>query len=965
MKKHLLILGTFLFSVGANAQDKQQEENHPFTYFATATSFGTTDELRNLPPIPNEWEDGKVPTIPNNLRRNKYINETNALPKGNDPVWQHKKTSHHNRAPIQNWDGSSNFAWPPDPTGAVGPNHYIQMVNSEYTIYDKTGSVLYGPTALGNLLGGSNDGDPVVMYDNAADRWFLSQFQQSDNSLQIAVSQTSDPLGQYYTYSFPLNTFPDYPKYSIWGDCYYVTSNIQSGNNSFVLDRTKMLAGDPTAGIQGFTMPNLILQPNAFFSALPAHSTNGTIAPGTPGYLFYFEDDGWGAPADEIRIWEVTVDWVTTSNSSISSPVIIPVSPFDSQFDPNWNDIEQPNSSQKLDGIPGAFMYMAQYREFSNHSSLVLNHTVDVDGTNHAGIRWYELRNVAGTWSLYQEGTFAPDAESRWVGSICMDIEGNIALAYSVSGPTVYPSIRYTGRYENDPLGQMTLNEQDIIAGAGSQSGMNRWGDYTQMTIDPSDDETFWYTGEYVLSGGTRRTRIASFKIANDFNDDVGVLSVDTPQDGVLSASESVTVTLFNFGLNSESNFPVSYRINGGTPVTETYSGTLAPNGTAQFTFSTTADMSAAGYYDIDAYTDLAADQYLLNDTTFVTVKHFYTSDAGVSAIVSPTSASTTASETVTVTVNNYGTASQSGFPVSYTINGGTPVTETFTGTLAAGANAPFSFTTTADLSTLGTYNFVAYTDLTGDSDHSNDTSSTSVQHNMCQPVGNCNFGDGFVSLQLGTINNNSGCDPNGYGDYTTMSTDLHQNSTNTLTITSGYSNQTASVWIDFNDNFVFETTEKVVDNVSFGTTATPTSIVISSTAALGQHLMRAKTNWNSTGTATVNDPCADISYGETEDYMVNIVAPSGVGISEHYDNLDLKIRSLGNGKFVLSLTGLNEIVSIKVHNTIGQKVLENKNVNAGENFTFEIDLSDFAQGYYLLNIGNENFNLVRKLIVE
>lgn len=963
MKKHLLILGAFLFSVGVNAQDKQQEEKHPPTYVAKATNFRVTGEVRDLPSEPTEWEDGKVPSIPNNLRRNKYVNEANALPKGNDPVWQQQKASHYNKAPLQNWDGSSNFAWPPDPSGAAGPNHYMQMVNSEFYIYDKNGNVLQGPTSIGLHLGGGTDGDPVVMYDKDADRWFMSQFKQSNNSVLIAVSQTSDPLGQYYEYEFPLGSnFPDYPKYSIWADGYYLTSN-KSGEQCYVIERDKVLIGDPNAGIQGFTIPNITT--SGFFSALPAHGTAGVPSLGTPCYLFYFQDDAWGVSSDQVKIWEVSVDWTNTANSTISSPTVINVSPFDSQFDANWNDIEQPNTTQRLDGIPGAFMYMAQYREFSGYASVVLNHTVDVDGTNHGGIRWYELRNTSGTWSLYQEGTFSPDAESRWLGSICMDYQGNIALAYSVSGPTVYPSIRYTGRYANDPLGQMTLNEQDIIVGTGAQSSINRWGDYSQMTIDPTDDATFWYTGEYVLSGGTRRTRIASFKIANDFNDDIGVVSVDNPVDGVLTASESVTVTIFNFGLNAESNFPVSYQINGGTAVNETYTGTLAANTSAQYTFTTTADMSVTGPYDIIAYTGLTGDQYNANDTTMVTVNHLYSNDVGISAITAPTNASTTASETVTVTVNNYGTASQSSFPVSYQINGGTPVTETYTGTLAAGANSSFSFSTTADLSALGTYNFVAYTDLNGDSDHSNDTSSTSVQHNMCQPVGDCSFGDGFNTFQLGTINNNSGCDANGYGDYTNMMTDLSLGSLDSVHATSGYGDQYVSAWIDYNDNFTFEVSELLIQNQVFGagqgtgTVPIDFGFSVPSNANLGQHLFRIRSQWQ----ANSDDPCADVTYGETEDYMVNIV--SGVGIDENYKNVDLKVRSLGNGKFVLTLTGLNEVVSIKVHNTIGQKVFENKTVNAGENLTFEIDLSDYAQGYYLMNIGNKNFNLVRKLIVE
>ena len=931
------------------------------TFSQKASKFWITPELRTIKPyieIVHEGDRAKI--VGNNLRRYKHVNP-NALPKGNDPVWQQQKGGHFNKAPIQNWQGTNFNAFPPDPSGAVGPNHYVHMVNSSYTVYDKTGTSLGGPYSLGSLLGGSNDGDPIVMYDVDADRWFLSQFKFSNSSFQVAVSQTSDPLGAYYAYEFPLNSFPDYPKYSVWGNAYYVSAN-KSAPQLYALERVEMLAGNPNAQIIGFTVPSL--STNGFFSILPAHATAAAPSQNTPGYTFYFQDDGWGGvSSDNIKIWEINLDWNTTTNSTIASPEVLPVSPFDSEFTSSWDDIEQPGTSSKLDGIPTAFMYMAQYREFSTYSSVVLNHTVDVDGTNHAGIRWYELRKTGtNPWSLYQEGTFAPDGESRWLGSICMDYQGNMGLAYSVSGPTVYPSIRYTGRYFSDPLGQMTLAEEDIITGNGIQTGTNRWGDYAQMTLDPTDGATFWYTGEYILGG--RKSRIASFKIANDFNDDIGVVSIDNPTNGALSANENITVTVSNFGANDQSNFPISYSLNSGAAVNETFTATLLSGTSSQYTFTTSANFGTPGSYDVVSYSGLSNDQFNFNDTTSKSIQHLYPDDVGITNITSPvTNNNLTANEVITVIIENFGTTNQSNIPINYSINGGTITNETFTGTIAAGASATYNFTATADLSALGNYSFVCYSSLANDSDLSNDTSYTAVVNELCQPFGDCSFGDGFTTFNLGSINNNTGCSPDGYADYTSQSTDLEQGSINTLTIKSGYANQSGTIWIDFNDNFTFESTEIKILNTSFGTSPANVDLTIDANDLLGQHLLRARTDWNSAGNANINDPCVDVTYGETEDYTVNIIESTGsnVGILNH-GSLEIMVQHLGESRFEITVPGMQNNADIEIHNSIGQKIYSSKMIN-NQNFNF--DLAGNAAGYYLIHISNSKVNLVKKILLN
>lgn len=537
-----IIASIIIYSGSVISQEKKGNET--FSSSSTAKDMKIVTPTFDKPVLPIN-EDGTHYYVNNKRRRNEFTNSENALPKGGDPLLKTKakKSSHPNKAPLANWDGlnsnESGGATPPDPSGAAGPNHYVQMVNSVYRIFDKNGTALTAPAALGTLLGGGNAGDPIVMYDKFADRWFLSQFSHQ-NELIVAVSKSPDPTGAYFLYTFQLSSFPDYPKYSIWSDGYYITAN-KSGNNAFVMERDKMIAGDPNAQIISFTIPSLSTP--GFFSVLPATASSTLPAVGTPNYLFYFQDDAWAGGTDKLKIWEVNVDWTTTSNSSISAPQSLGVSPFDSEFSPFWNDITQPGTTAKIDGVPGALMYMGHYRSFPSHNSIVLNHTVDVNGSNLAGIRWYELRKVGtNPWTLYQEGTFSPDTENRWMGSIAMDFKGNIGLAYSVSGATTYPSIKYTGRYATDPLGEMTISEGVIVNGTSSQTHTNRFGDYAHMTIDPTDDATFWYTGEYISNGW--KTRIASFKITD------AISGIDTEEETSTVNLELTTLPNNQFEIN-------------------------------------------------------------------------------------------------------------------------------------------------------------------------------------------------------------------------------------------------------------------------------------------------------------------------------------------------------------------------------------------------------------------------------
>ena len=409
---------------------------------------------------------------------------------------------------------------PPDTNGAVGATQYVQWVNTSFAIFDKaTGAKIAGPTGGNTLWAGfgggcatNNDGDPVVLYDKAAQRWVFSQFSVSSTPfLQcIAVSTTSDATGTYNRYSFQYNTFDDYPKMGVWPDAYYETfnmfnavTNIFVGSDACAYDRTAMLAGTAATQIcfqQNFTVGGL----------LPSDLDGATPPPaGSPNYMLFFGNNN-------LNLYKFHVDFATPTNSTFTGPTVLGVAAF-SPLCGGGTCVPQPGTSQQLDSLADRLMYRLAYRNFGTHESLVVNHSVAVGGGS-GGVRWYEIQNPSGTPTVAQQGTFAPDASFRWMGSIAMDQFGDIALGYSVSNSTtLHPSIAYTGRVPTDPAGTME-GEVSIVSGAGSQNaGLNRWGDYSSLTVDPIDDCTFWYTQEYIKINGSFNwnTRIANFKFPN------------------------------------------------------------------------------------------------------------------------------------------------------------------------------------------------------------------------------------------------------------------------------------------------------------------------------------------------------------------------------------------------------------------------------------------------------------------
>jgi hypothetical protein len=423
-------------------------------------------------------------------------------------------------------DGVAGFtvgAAPSDQNGAVGPNDYVQIVNTDVAVYNKTsGALLSGPVAINSLWSGfgglcesDNDGDPVANYDRAADRWVLSQFAVSGADgvgtpfLEcVAVSTSSDPTGTYTRYAFPYADFNDYPKFGVWPDGYYVTFNFFDpitsnfvGGEVCAYDRGRMLAG-LSATQQCFTQAN--------FGGLLPSDLEGAAAPpaGSPNYIVAINT------SSSLAFWKFHVDWGTPGNSTLTGPTSIAVNSF-AEACGGGTCIPQTGTAEQLDSLADRLMYRLDYRNFGDHEALVVNHSITAGSS--VGIRWYEIRVAGGTPSLFQQGTYAPDSSYRWMGSIAMDKLGDMGLGFSVSSSTLHPEIHYTGRLVTDAAGTMAQGEGTIINGAGSQldspQPLSRWGDYSDITVDPTDDCTFWYTNQYIPADGefNWKTKIASF----------------------------------------------------------------------------------------------------------------------------------------------------------------------------------------------------------------------------------------------------------------------------------------------------------------------------------------------------------------------------------------------------------------------------------------------------------------------
>jgi len=477
-------------------------------------------------------------------------------------------------APLATFEGISNqdnfniFGFrvnPPDPVGDVGPNHYVEMVNLAFAVYDKQGNLLLGPVDIGALWADfaiedctDGSGDPIVVYDQLEDRWILSQFTTrglSDPALPfyncVAISQTGDPTGAYYRYAFITQEdepnggyfFPDYPKYGVWTNSYIMTTRDfgvidRYGISVYALEKNKMIVGNPNArSVQFFLEADVTatgdVPLNLVGDGLLPPDIDGTRRPkdGIPAPIVGTQDDGsgYGGSVDAINIFDLKVLWNSKPVASLVQKPQLPVAAFDSVFPcaPTSRDcLPQPgitNPNQFLDILSYRQRpsHRLAYRNFGKYEALVTNQSVEA-APGVAGVRWYEIRRQNGAYTVHQQGTYAPaDGVHRWMASAAMDKKGNLAVGYSVvDATTVFPGSRYAGRLSSDPAGTLAQGEETIINGSGVQTTTNsRWGDYTSLNIDPADDCTFWYVNEYYTAAGQAsspagwQTRVGSFRL--------------------------------------------------------------------------------------------------------------------------------------------------------------------------------------------------------------------------------------------------------------------------------------------------------------------------------------------------------------------------------------------------------------------------------------------------------------------
>src|SRR5262245_15366968 len=534
----LLSFGTFSkASAQANAANQAEGQQSNVQQFGNITAIHAyhTDLSRPLREQPLEWPPREK------MGPEREANENPKIPHQHvdrpDPVIQSRfldrlLTVPSIPGPILTWAGipfpgvACNCA-PPDTNGDVGRTQYVQDVNIGIQVFDKTtGTSLFGPVAIGSLWTGfggpceGGRGDPVVVYDPLADRWVVSQFaipagQSVPQDECIAVSQSGDATGAYYRYGFHLTgNFLDYPKLGVWPDGYYMSSNIFNtagtafvGPQAFVFDRTKMLVGDPTATVQTPGITGGATEE----TFLPA-DLDGLTPPPVGAANPYVEFPS-GAPL-VYKIYKFHVDFVNPANTTFT----LFASPSAAAFTvlcPTTRACVPALNGTAMDAIADRLMFRNAYRNM-NGGTLVNNYTVSANAV--AGIRWFELRNVntGPVTAPFQESTYQPDTTWRWMGSVAQDNQGNMALGFSASDATINPQIRYAGRLVTDPLNTLS-GEQHLFDGTGSQTDtVSRWGDYSDITVDPVDDCTFYYTQEYygTTSSFNWLTRVGYFKFA-------------------------------------------------------------------------------------------------------------------------------------------------------------------------------------------------------------------------------------------------------------------------------------------------------------------------------------------------------------------------------------------------------------------------------------------------------------------
>lgn len=756
------VLALALFSLSVQAQDYGS---------AKPVHTGNISFVEYVTPMTSRPNDLVAPdNTPREAKDKKSI--ANQIVMGQDPQVENdyfvrnrnEQEQSVSRAPASLvYNTYSSNSQPTDPALAVGPNHVMVVYNTGFMIYDKAGNVLQGQTAPNPAIFPSGGCcDLTASYDNAADRWVLT-FLSTTNGAQIAVSDGPNPLTSGW-YVYTISAVQDYQKLSVWSDGYYITENTSGSNKVWALERSAMLAGSSNAQIIGFNLPGLVT--SGFFSPQVLNVTDNNLPAPGGATVVYMQDNAWsGVSTDHIKVWTIDVDWGNTSNSSISAAQQINTTPFISVFDNgSFSNLSQPGGGSAIDALQATIMNQAQFRKFSGHNSAVFNFVVDADASSGelAAVRWMEFRQSGDNqpWSLYQEGTYtAADGKHAWNASLAMDAQGNIGMGYSaMSGPTTPSTVRvssyFTGRLSTDPLGTMTTSEELIANGNQNFSG-TRYGDYSKIDVDPSDNSSFWFINEYMSNG--RKGVVGKFEIQ------AGPPDTEAPTDPTNLVASNIT----NAGANLS------------------WTASTDNIGVSQYTIS--IDGSVVG----------------------------------------------------TSTTN------------SYTVTGLAPLTN-YTATVSAqdaagntSGDATTSFTTT-----------------------------NSAPVNYCNSA-STNVNDEYISnVQLNTINNSSGAQF--YTDFTAISTNLSEGQTYTITVTPTWTGtvypEGYAVWIDYNRDGDFTDAGELVWSKA-PSTNTPNSGNFTVPTGTAQTATRMRVSMKYNGVPT---SCETFTYGEVEDYTVQLEAGTG-----------------------------------------------------------------------------------------
>ena len=974
-KKTSIVLIVLMLTQTIFSQEVKNETQKPYM-------IGKPSKVEYVPSIASRMNDLVRPDLQQQKemldgRSSKYDVVVGKGSEGDDPLAKYSDNL-RNRTPTREpelvFETGASGSSPTDPSGAVGPNHYISVINTAFQIFDKSGISLTGGLVSPNptIFPSSGCCDLTASYDNVADRWVLTFL---GGGVQVAVSDGPDPVNDSWTvYSY--SAVNDYQKLSVWRDGYYMTENTGSANKLHVFQRDAMIdaASEGTEPqILSFSLPGLVT--SGFHSPQVLNISNDNWPTTGGATVMYMQDDAWaGVSTDHVKLWNVDIDWETPGNSEISAAVELTTTPYVSVFDGgSFSNLPQPNGGPTLDALQATVMNQAQYRKFSTHNSALFNFVVDVDGSSakQAGIRWYELRQTADgqPWTVYQEGTYtAPDNRHAWNASLIMDVRGNIGMGYTgMSSPNssdtgVLLGSYYTGRFSSDPINVMTIAEGTIIAGDANIPS-TRYGDYSKIDIDPDNDKKFWFINE-VMSGG-RKNIAGVFQIASNFNDDLAVISIDSPISGALTSNENIIITIQNLGEADATGFDVSYQINNGSEITETFAVTIASGATEQYTFATQADLSIEGQeYTITASSLLTSDEDTANDSISIQVTHEYANDIGVIAITGPDDGEALTNESVVVTIENFGTASQSNFQASYSINGAPDVTESIAGPLDAGATISYTFSTLGNFSMDGIYTIVAKTMLELDSDNTNDFFQREILNSACYT--RINDTGASIGPDIGVTTSVINMDQNA------VITDV--NIILNIEHTWDADLEVKLIAPDATEIILFEDIGSNGDNFTNTILDDDASTVISDeeapfTGSFSPVGNLSDLNGLMSGgdwTLYINDD-ANGDGGNLLDWSIQICTEASLSVSVNELDGEFKIFNKGNNQFEVSLTNTSsfEDLNLDVYNMVGQGLLWKTLKNTSGFYSHSIDMSYASKGIYLVRLGSNKSSTVKRIVVE